>query len=134
MGAQCFSSEEPKRPQPVKSLPSPVVSSFGRHGDDSSLTSDEGSCEPGCDGKYSFAGYVPTAKIAAWQDGLCPPEELDPVPEPEIYSDGERDALDWINAESYAQKEVRWDAPRYVSALLLPSPKEEERGRKKKRR
>lgn len=167
MGAECSSEvkENPQaqRPpprrqyQPVGSaVPSPVVSSFTsgsnvrtHHKYADSLTTDKegdddnGSYETGCSGRHSLTGYVPMNKVERWMKSLPPPDKLGAIPEPDIWSDGEREERDWIRTEGDLMDpaEEKWDAPHYVSALGIRSASEQlqtkqlnERQRKEKQR
>ncbi|KAK7197022.1 hypothetical protein NESM_000646000 [Novymonas esmeraldas] len=166
MGAEC-SSEVKERPQPqpqsspaqrhppvTSVVPSPLVSSFnshtssrqrGRYTDSLTTNEDRGdrsSDETGCSGRHSFAGYVPVNKVRRWLKELPPPKvKLPLVPEPDVWSDGEREDRDWIRTEGDPIDPAgeRWDAPHYVSALGLRTasemaPQAEERKRQQKAR
>lgn len=140
MGTDCSSElKEKAPPAPLAQcsvVPSPVVSSFTSHRPrrrrdaEASLTtcsSDAGSCETGCSGKGSFSGYVPLRKITQWLNSLPPPSTFSPVPNPDVWSDGEREAREWLRTEGEILddgQQERWDAPHYVSALGLHSPHE----------
>ncbi|KPA79338.1 hypothetical protein ABB37_05788 [Leptomonas pyrrhocoris] len=151
MGAECSSEvkENPKQQSPVaqrefqpvgSAVPSPVVSSFtsgsnrqSRRKCEGSLTTDEdgdedkGSYETGCSGRHSLSGFVPTNKVTRWLKSVPPPERLTPVPEPDVWSDGEREERDWIRTEGdpIDPAAERWDAPHYVSALGIRSASEQ---------
>lgn len=149
MGAEC-SSEVKENPKPqtsptrrqykpvVSAVPSPVVSSFTsgsnlrpRHDDEDSLTTDKDdgndSYETGCSGRHSLTGFVPTNKVMRWLKVLPPSSKFAPVPEPDIWSDGEREERDWIRTEGdlVDPGEEKWDAPYYVSALGIRSASEQ---------
>lgn len=151
MGAECSSEvKENPKPQPsparrehqpvMSAVPSPVVSSFTseisnnakpRRRYEDSLTTDndedKNSYETGCSGRHSLAGYVPYNKVTRWLKALPSPSTLAPVPEPDIWSDGEREEKDWIRTEGdlVNPADEKWDAPHYVSALGLRTESEQ---------
>jgi hypothetical protein len=154
MGADCSAEvKENPKPQPSRvrrehqpvasAVPSPVVSSFTsgsnnhnsrpRRTYEDSLTTDKddddgnGSYETGCSGRHSLTGYVPYNKVMRWLKSLPPPTKLAPVPEPDIWSDGEREEKDWIRTEGdlIDPGQEKWDAPYYVSALGIRSASEQ---------
>ncbi|KAL7701438.1 hypothetical protein N2W54_004780 [Lotmaria passim] len=162
MGADCSAeSKENPKPQPTSTsvqrdnyqpvgsaVPSPAVSSFTsgsnvrprRRYDEESLTTDadgdKGSYETGCSGRHSLAGFVPYNKVMRWLKSLPPPDTLSPVPEPDIWSDGEREEKDWIRTEGdlIDPAQQKWDAPYYVSALGIRSESEQMHSRRERER
>lgn len=122
-----------RRQGPVASLPSavvsPVVSSFG--GDDSVTDSDETDEFLRAAREFASLGPPPVAAIGEWARGVPPPNTLQPVAEPDILSDCERDwrELMLIDAtpDTYDIEEERARraaGTTFVSALMLDSPRE----------